>query len=70
MQGKDLAVYRDMLLADGSSQIIVKRRFAVISHMYKIAVREWGIGGLINPVPNVCCPASKTPATAACLGDE
>ena len=44
LQGKDLAAYRDGMLAEGYSPITIKRRLTLLSHLYKIAEREWGDG--------------------------
>jgi integrase len=56
IQGKDVAKYRDTALADGLSPITIKRRLSVLSHLFTIATKEWGMGGLINPVPLVSIP--------------
>ncbi len=70
LQGKDLARYRDRLLVEGYSPITIKRRFALISHLYKIAAREWGMGGLVNPVPNVSIPHVQNARNRRLVGDE
>lgn len=61
IQGKHVALYRDSLIADGYKPATIKRRLAVLSHVYTIADKEWGIDGLYNPVPRV---AIKTPNNA------
>ncbi len=70
LQSKDLAQYRDSLLADGYSPITIKRRLAILSHLYKIAIREWGMGGLVNPVPNVSIPKLNNARDRRLQGDE
>ena len=50
IQGKDIAKYRDAMLADGYSPITIKRRLSVLSHLFTIATKEWGMEGLVNPV--------------------
>lgn len=46
LREKDLARFRDELLGEGYSLITIKRRFAIVSHIYKIAPQEWGLGVL------------------------
>ena len=70
LQGKDLARYRDVLLAENYSPITIKRRLALVSHLYKIAAREWGMGGLVNPVPNVSIPKVNNARDRRLQGDE
>ncbi|MHB1587424.1 MAG: site-specific integrase [Acidiferrobacteraceae bacterium] len=70
IQGKDLAKYRDGLLSQGYSPITIKRRLAVLSHLYKIAAREWGMGGLINPVPHVSIPVTNNARTRRLVDNE
>ena len=70
LQGKDLAGYRDSLLADGYSPVTVKRRLALLSHLYKVATREWGMGGLVNPVPHVSLPRVNNTRTRRLVDDE
>ncbi len=53
IQGKDIAKYRDTMLADGYSPITVRRRLSILSHLFTIAGKEWGMAGLVNPVPLV-----------------
>ncbi|WP_423855973.1 site-specific integrase [Acidithiobacillus montserratensis] len=53
IQGKHVANYRDELLAEGYKPATIKRRLAILSHLYVIADKEWGIDGLVNPVPRV-----------------
>ena len=70
LQGKDLATYRDGMLAEGYSPITIKRRLALLSHLYKIAEREWGMGGLVNPVPHVSIPQVHNARDRRLVGDE
>ncbi|MBN6740122.1 hypothetical protein [Acidithiobacillus ferrivorans] len=38
IQGKDIAEYRDTILADGYSPITVRRRLSLLSHMQVAAI--------------------------------
>ncbi|MHB1580757.1 MAG: site-specific integrase [Acidithiobacillus sp.] len=49
IQGKDIAKYRDAMLSDEYSPITIKRRLSLLSHMFTVATKEWGISGLVNP---------------------
>ena len=70
LQGKDLAGYRDGMLAEGYSPITIRRRLALLSHLYKIAEREWGMGGLVNPVPHVSIPQVHNARDRRLVADE
>ena len=52
IQGKDIAKYRDAMLSDEYSPITIKRRLSLLSHMFTVATKEWGISGLVNPIPD------------------
>ena len=70
IQGKHLAQYRDGMLAEGYSPITIKRRFSVISHLYGIAGKEWGMAGLVNPVPLVTVQKPNNARDRRLAGDE
>ena len=59
IQGKDIAAYRDARLKEVAPNT-VRHELAVLSHVFTIAVKEWGMGGLINPVRQIRMP--KMPA--------
>ena len=59
IQGKDIAVYRDARLKEVAPNT-VRHELAVLSHVFTIAVKEWGMGGLVNPVKQIRAP--KMPA--------
>ena len=56
IQGKDLALWRDAELKRGSAPGTIRRRIALLSHVFVIAKREWGMSSLINPTDNVRLP--------------
>ncbi len=70
IHGKTLATYRDALLKKKYSPITIRRRFAVLSHLYRIAAREWGMASLINPVPHVSIPSVNNARERRLVGDE
>ncbi len=57
IQGKDIAAYRDARLKEVAPNT-VRHELAVLSHVFTIAVKEWGMAGLVNPVRQIRIPKS------------
>ena len=57
IQGKDIATWRDVRIKSGSSANTVRLDLAVISHLFEIARKEWGMEGLSNPVKSIRMPS-------------
>ena len=55
LQGKDVASYRDARLKEVAPNT-VRHELAVLSHVFTIAVKEWGMAGLLNPVMQIRAP--------------
>jgi integrase len=55
IQGKDIAEYRDTRLKEVSPNT-VRLDLALLSHLFTIAVKEWGMAGLVNPVMQIRKP--------------
>ena len=55
IQGKDLAIWRDERLL-AVKPATVDRELRIISHLFTIAVKEWGMAGLVNPVLQIRKP--------------
>ena len=55
IQGKDIAAYRDARLKEVAPNT-VRHELAVLSHVFTIAVKEWGMTGLVNPVRQIRIP--------------
>ena len=55
IQGKDIAAYRDSRLTEVGPNT-VRLELALLSHLFTIAVKEWSMGGLVNPVQQVRKP--------------
>lgn len=51
----DIAKYRDNRLKEVSENM-VRLELALLSHLFTIAVKEWGMGGLLNPVSQIRKP--------------
>jgi integrase len=56
IRSSDLAEYRDARLAEGVSTNTVRLALALISHLYTVAIKDWGIEGLTNPVTKIRMP--------------
>ncbi|MHB8368836.1 MAG: site-specific integrase [Leptospirales bacterium] len=55
IQGKDIAAYRDERLKAAAPNT-VRHELAVLSHVFTIALKEWGLTGLVNPVRQIRVP--------------
>ena len=52
-----IAKHRDKMLAEGKANNIVRLLLALLSHIYTIAIQEWGAGLVSNPVTLIKKPA-------------
>ena len=52
-----VAEYRDERLESGMSNDTVRLELALLSHLFTIAIKEWQMGLLYNPVANIRKPA-------------
>ncbi len=57
IRGADLAEYRDRRLAAGLSDSSVRLELAIISNLFTVAMKEWRMEGLRNPVLAVRKPS-------------
>lgn len=55
-KGSHFTAYMRKLLKAGSAKATVRLRLALISNMYTVARKEWGIEGLNNPIRDVSLP--------------
>lgn len=56
IRGADLATYRDARLAEGIGANTVRLELALISHLYEVAIKDWGLETLVNPVKKIRKP--------------
>lgn len=70
IRGADIAKYRDERLAASKSTNTVRLEIAVISHLFNIARKEWGMESLSNPVQNIRMPKNSRPRDRRIVGDE
>ena len=57
IRGIDVAQYRDKRLKAGLSTTSVKHELALLSHLFSVVAREWGMESLGNPVKAIRQPA-------------
>ena len=57
IRGADLAEYRDRRLAAGLSDSSVRLKLAILSNLYTVAMKEWRMEGLHNPMLAVRKPS-------------
>lgn len=65
-----VAKYRDQRLAQEMSANIVRLDLALLSHLFTIAIKEWRIGLLQNPVSNIRKPSVGQGRDRRFVGDE
>ncbi len=56
LKSSDLAAWRDARLKEGKATSTVRLNLAIISHMYTVAAKEWGIQGITNPCMSLRMP--------------
>ncbi|SRR6266581_524323 len=59
LHGKDFATYRDQRRAQGRAENTIRIELALISKLYRIAAREWGMEGLRNPIESMTLPGGS-----------
>lgn len=67
---KIVAEYRDERLAEGMSHSSVRLELALLSHLYTIAIKEWRLGLVMNPVAMIWKPKPHEGRTRRLQGDE
>ncbi|MCK9296192.1 MAG: site-specific integrase [Desulfobulbaceae bacterium] len=70
LRGVDFARYRDDRLEAGKSQSTVRLELAIISHLFTVARKEWGMEVLSNPVQAIRLPATSKARDRRLQGDE
>lgn len=58
LRGSDFALYRDARRAKGRAESTIRLELQLISHLFEICRKEWGMEGLINPLNNIRKPGS------------
>ncbi len=60
LRGADFAQYRNQKVKDGANPSTIRNQLNIISHLFNIARKEWGMESLGNPIQNIRMP--KMPA--------
>ncbi len=60
IRGSDMASYRDERIKSGYSANTIRLELAIISHLFEIARKEWGMEGLLNPVKAIRMPSPSS----------
>ncbi|MDE3020557.1 MAG: site-specific integrase [Pseudomonadota bacterium] len=55
----NFALWRDERIQKGSAPATVRRYLAIVSHLYVIARKEWGMKDLTNPISDISKPKVK-----------
>lgn len=59
IRGADMAKYRDEQRQAGKSDATIRLNLMVISHLFEIARKEWGMESLSNPCKNIQMPSGS-----------
>lgn len=59
LKGADFAQYRDMRRAAGRAENTIRLELALVSHLFEIARKEWGMESLLNPLKNIRKPSGS-----------
>lgn len=70
LRGADMAAWRDLHLKAGFSPTTVRNDMALISHLFTIANKEWGLESLSNPVRKIAVPSPARSRDRRLVGDE
>lgn len=57
LKGADFARYRDERRAQGRAENTIRLELQLVSHLFEIARKEWGMEGLMNPLKNIRKPS-------------
>ncbi len=70
IKATDIARLRDDLVSKGYAPATIARRLALLSHVFTVATKEWGMTSLVNPVPLVRKPVIRNARTRRLGGLE
>ncbi len=70
LRGTDFAQYRDERRSAGRAENTIRLELQLVSHMYEIARKEWGMDGLQNPIDNIRKPGGSRARDRRLIGDE
>jgi integrase len=59
LRGADFAKYRDERRLAGRAENTIRLELQIVSHLFEIARKEWGMEGLLNPLDNIRKPTGS-----------
>jgi integrase len=59
LRGTDFARYRDERRLAGRAENTIRLELQIVSHLFEIARKEWGMEGLLNPLDNIRKPTGS-----------
>lgn len=59
LRGADFASYRDARRTAGRAESTIRLELQIVSHLFEIARKEWGMEGLPNPLKNIRKPSGS-----------
>lgn len=59
LRGADFAKYRDERRSAGRAENTIRLELQIVSHLFEIARKEWGMEGLRNPLDNIRKPTGS-----------
>jgi len=70
IRGSDIAAFRDAERRRGMAENSIRLEIALLSHLFEVARREWGMEGLQNPCRTIRLPAGSRRRERRLEGDE
>jgi integrase len=59
VNGQHLAVHRDQRRKDGKAENTIRLELALLSRVYEVARKEWGLKDLRNPIKDITMPSGS-----------
>jgi integrase len=59
LRGADFAAHRDRRREEGAAENTIRLELALISHLFTIAAKDWGMEGLRNPIKSMTLPGGS-----------
>lgn len=60
LRGADFAKYRDMRRGQGRAENTIRLELQLVSHLFEMARKEWGLESLANPLKNIRKPGGSS----------
>ncbi len=70
LRSTDFAKFRDNRRNEGKADSTIRLDLALISHVFEVARKEWGMEGLQNPIKSIAMPSQSRSRDRRLQGDE